>query len=155
MSALIAWPPRDAAALKLWLLDELPLLRERRDMIAERIAKGEAVLHQPTSSRLSQINIARTTTSDPTFDVVALWADELPHLRRELLAMDAILDEYRRVKTALTERQRKLIEWVYEYYLAPSEACVGLAVSRRTYDRDHHDALALMVSILEWQSEGA
>ena len=144
------WPPRDAAEFKEWLLDELPILKERREMLEHRVATAEQVMRSP---QWSQIQIARTTTSDPTFNLAARWVEELPILRFEIAAIDAILDEYRRAKVALTDRQRKIIESLYEYYLGPTEVCVGLSISRSTYDRDHHDALALMVSILEWRRE--
>lgn len=145
------WPPRDAESLKLWLLDELPILRERRELLIERIEKGEATLHQPVTSRLSQVNIARTTTSDPTHDVVEVWTDQLPALRRELESIDAVIGEYDRVKGALTERQRKVIVLTFDHYLGAAEVLQILFISRATFYRDQADALDMMASILEWQ----
>lgn len=148
------WPPKDPEALKLWLLDEMPVLRERREVLIDRIAKGQAVLHQPVTARLSRINVARTETSDPTFDVVALWSVELPALTREVESIDALLGEYTMAKAALDERPRKVIELHYEYYLGPAEVCKALAISARTYDRDHSGALRIMTAVLEWKHTG-
>ncbi|MDE2099046.1 MAG: hypothetical protein KGL39_17465 [Patescibacteria group bacterium] len=141
---MIEWPPKDPARLKLWLDEYLPALRDRRKNLLERIAEGKTVLHQPVTARLSQINIARTTTSDPTHDVVAMWSVEIPAMEAEVRRIDLILRQYERVKGALAEIPRKVIEGTYDLHLGIGEICGSAGISERTYYRYLQHAVEFM-----------
>ena len=147
------WPPKDAAALKIWLLDEMPILRERLEVLEARIEAGEATLHQPVNAHLSQINVARTTTSDPTYQVVLLWVDQLPALRTEASAIASMLDEYERAKRALTDRQRQIIEERYDHYQPVQRVCEAMSLTRSPYYEEHSEALRRMLAVVEWMHD--
>ena len=142
------WPPRDPRDFRRWLIIGLPAMRDRRENLMERIEEGNAVMHQPVTARLSQINVARTTTSDPTHTVVALWADEIPEMERELRRIDLILRQYERAKGDLEESHRKVIEGLYDLNLGMTEVCASVGIDDSTaYRYLQHAAEFLAVRV--------
>ncbi len=198
------WPPRSVKELRQWLRDEVSLVQERADILAERIARfeelsrqaaeqivaefpqlkerydalaqsienAEAMAHQPVNAHYSQVNVARTMHSDPTYSVVLTWLVKLPWLREQMrdlltqlevevlakledlraeqMVVGTVLGEYEQSKRALTERQRKIIEGHYEVHLSRAEIAKSLSISTSTYDEDLKIALRRMFAVVGW-----
>lgn len=143
---MVEWPPRDAAKFRRWLIVGLPALRDRQENLVERIEEGKAVLHQPVTAHLSQINVARTTTSDPTHTVVALWADEIPEMERELRRVNLILHQYERAKSDMEQAHRRVIEGLYDLHMGMAEICESTGISERTFYRYLEQAIEFLAA---------
>jgi len=138
------WPPNDPSSLTIWLAVDLPAMRDRRENLIERIEAGRAVIHQPINANLSQNVVQRTETSDPTFDVVALWGAEIPAMEAEVRRIDLILRQYNRVVGKLEETHRKVIQGTYDLGLSMSEICGSTGISERTYYNYRQHAIEFM-----------
>lgn len=141
----MTWPPEDERALDAWLLDEMPLLRTEVRRLRRRIARAQEIEHQKITARLSPVLGSSSDVSDPTFQVIATWIDEIPEMQAELAVAEDKLQSYEDAKTVLPERQLRLVVLHYEHYKPPSETAIALSVSVDTYRDDKASALTKML----------
>jgi len=158
------WPPRTTDGLERWLMDEMPFLLSHPatettpavpgevEELAEKIARAVASAHQGVSARVSQVQIARTSLSDPTFRTAAFQVDGVRQMVERYDKLAPRLLAYQQAKTVLPERRRLLVEMRYERFLAPGDVAARMGISGSWYRKERDAALERMLASL-WFGE--
>ncbi len=164
MQPMEPWPPRTTDDLERWLMDEMPYLLSHPatdttpavpgevEELAEKIARAVAAKHRGVTARVSQINIARTQLSDPTFRAAAMAIDGVRQMVERYEKLQPRLLAYQQAKKVLVDRRRLLIEMRYERFLPPGDVASALGISPATYRREREESLARMLSSI-WFGE--
>lgn len=159
------WPPQTAEVLKDWLEYDLPCVRSDIEDVAMQILHISGTAYVPYSARLSQIKVARTSTSDPTFQTVLKLADHVPELRKRYFALYRILSRYEGAKAILDpDDELQIIEMRYDgiddghghlVRLKTDEITSRLRISRTSYYRIRSEALDAMWRLLRPREQSA
>ncbi len=154
------WPPHTTDDLERWLMDEMPFLLSHPatdttpavpgevEELAERIERAVAAAHQGVSARVSQVQIARTSLSDPTFRAAAFQVDGVRQMVERYDILAPRLLAYQQAKTVLPERRRTLVEMRYERFLAPGDVAAELGISGSWYRKERDASLERMLASL-------
>ena len=152
------WPPRTTDDLERWLMDEMPYLLSHPatdttpavpgevEELAEKIARAVAAAHHGVTARVSQVNIARTQLSDPTFRAAALRIEGIRQLVERYDKLAPRLLAYQQAKAVLPDRRRQLVEMRYERFLAPGDVADALGISGSWYRKEREASLEQMIA---------
>ena len=164
MQPMDPWPPRTTDELERWLMDEMPYLLSHPatetspavpgevEELSEKIARAVAAAYHGVQANVSQVNIARTQLSDPTFRAAALRIDGIRKMVERYDKLQPRLLAYQQAKKVLPERRRQLVEMRYERFLAPGDVAISLDISPPTYRREREEALEKMLTSI-WFGE--
>ncbi len=138
----------------------MPVLRGRPpdvmgyvEELAEKLARAEAEIHQPVNAKYSQINVARTQHSDPTFNVAKKHLEGIAEMRTELERVRPQIQRYELAKTTLTEQRRRIIVLRYEEFIAPAEVMEIMELPKTTYYREWRAAMEKILNVLWFRAE--
>lgn len=144
-----AWPPRTSADLERWLADDMPQLRDRLQNLRDRLETVENMQPHVTAT-WSQIGAVHTSdVSDPTYEYVRTWLDQLPRLRADIAEIEMQMGAYERAKATLPPRLKAIIEAFFETHLHIVEISAAMSMSDRTVYREKSKALQWMAARME------
>lgn len=152
MNRVDHWPPPTPFHLEEWLRVGKPQFEKRLEILKERRDIALSTIHQPVTARYSQIQVARTTTSDPTFKVVEMWLDLVPRIDHEIKTIEAAFVHVAKAAAGLDPIPRAIVSMRYDEKRTVDDIITELAISRSTFYRLRDDAMATLHGVILWLS---